>query len=149
MSNGLLHRRVVGHRRDRRGTNRPLEPLTLIGDGEITKRLREEGTLIAHPTDSGAQLVSLGRLLDSRDALLEGRDIARKIGYPTPYVLAAAYLGEGLPDLMPRVRRRQAIEAALVLGDIAQAQAIYEALDVPDRASLQNVPPYRAVTAAQ
>jgi hypothetical protein len=48
---------------------------------------------------------------------------------------------------MPRVRRRQAIEAAFVLGDRATAREILAALDVADRGPLADVPIYRDVMA--
>ncbi|MHC4941183.1 MAG: protein kinase domain-containing protein [Planctomycetota bacterium] len=90
-------------------------------------------------------LAWLGRLDEDDAALREAIEIAREIDTPSPYVLAAAKLGEPIDKWLPRTRQREAIEALVGLGRLDEARAILARWDVGDRSLLENVPVFRGL----
>jgi len=100
---------------------------------------------LGEPVGTAETLASIGRLHKDRAALEEAFQLATQIGAATPYVVAGAELGQNVRSLLPRARRRQAIEALVAMGDPEAARAILAEFDVEDRALLDNVPLYRAL----
>ena len=100
---------------------------------------RELGELVG----SAETLASIGRLRNDRPALEEAFQLATRIGVATPYVVAGAELGQDVHALLPRARRRQAIEALVAMGDDSAAADLLAGFDVEDRSLLSAVPLYR------
>jgi tetratricopeptide (TPR) repeat protein len=90
-------------------------------------------------------LAWLGRLDGDEEILREAIDLARAIETPTPFVLAAAHLGEPIDDWLGRTRHREAIQALVGLDRLDEARAILDRWDVEDRALLKNVPVFRPI----
>ena len=90
-------------------------------------------------------LAWLGRLDGDEEILREAVDLAREIETPTPFVLAAAHLGEPIDHWLGRTRHREAIQALVGLDRLDEARAILDRWDVEDRGLLRNVPVFRAI----
>ena len=69
---------------------------------------------------------------------------AMKRASTTPLVLAGSMLGEDVDEWLPRTRQREAVDALVGLGRLADAKALVEQWCVDDRALLENVPSVRA-----
>jgi len=119
------------------------------GDAEAAAPLFEESLAIRRDLGDAAgtaeTLASIGRLRTDRTALEEAFQLATAIGAATPYVIAGAELGQNVRSLLPRARRRQAIEALVKMGDRKAASVILAEFDVEDRALLDNVPLYASL----
>ena len=119
------------------------------GDPDAAAPLYEESLAIRRDlgelVGTAETLASMGRLLGDREALEEAFQLATAVGAASPYVIAGAELGQDVRSLLPRARRRQAIEALVKMGDRDGARDILAGFDVEDRALLDNVPLYRGL----